>query len=111
MADSRCDTTDDVEEDKDMSQEVRFQVLGACVVAAWAMTRSGELSQVRVSVTQGQALRQTGGEGHGFWGGIDEETAEILSDPETLALLRESEEDMREGRIVDGDALRANPRP
>ncbi len=39
----------------------------------------------------------------------DAESCEILDDLETMALLREAEEDVRHGRTIDGDDLRSAP--
>ena len=47
--------------------------------------------------------------GPGFEEDDQDETAQILRDERTMALLREAEEDMRSGRMIDGDELRKRP--
>lgn len=56
------------------------------------ITRNGEPAAVLVSVEELTALR---------------ETIAILSDPGAVADLRESEEDVAEGRVVDAEDLRS----
>jgi prevent-host-death family protein len=56
------------------------------------ITRNGEPAAVLVSVEELTALR---------------ETIAILSDPRTVADLRESEEDIAAGRVVDTEDLRS----